>query len=219
MLIRAPFTGWSSSLEEIPDEVFARALLGEGVALDPVEGELLAPCDGEVISIAAARHAVALRSTAGAEILVHVGVDTVGLAGKGFEVHVRNGDRVRAGDLLLSFDLDSVARRAPSLMTPVIITNGDRFKVSRVRVDRQVKHGDLLFAIEEIGTATAAAAGAATPVVSEAVVVEHAHGIHARPAALIAKVAKSLPHEIEIRARGRGVTARSAVALMSLRSE
>jgi phosphocarrier protein FPr/phosphocarrier protein len=217
LAILAPLAGWSAPLSEIPDAVFAQTMLGEGAAVDPLSREMRAPCDGEVISIAAARHAVALRSSAGAEILVHVGVDTVGLAGNGFEVHVRNGDRVRAGDLLLTFDIDAVARRAPSLMTPVIVTNGDRFRVTGAQINRKVQHGDVLFEIEEIGTSQTGVSGAlGAPVVSEALVVEHAHGIHARPAALIAKVAKTLPQEIELRARGRGVTARSAVALMSL---
>lgn len=95
--ILAPLAGWSAPLAEIPDAVFARAMLGEGAAIDPVGSELRAPCDGEIISIAASRHAVALRSGAGAEILLHVGVDTVGLGGEGFDVVVRKGDRVRAG--------------------------------------------------------------------------------------------------------------------------
>ncbi|HEX6636113.1 MAG TPA: PTS glucose transporter subunit IIA, partial [Steroidobacteraceae bacterium] len=200
----APLSGWSCPLSEIPDAVFAQAMLGDGAAIDPLGREMRAPCDGEIISIAAARHAVALRAASGAEILVHVGVDTVGLAGEGFQLQVRNGDRVRAGDLLLTFDIDAVARRAPSLMTPVIVTNGDRFRVTRAQLNREVKHGDLLFELEEIGAAGAATAPAAKPVISEAVVVRHAHGIHARPAALIAKAAKALPFEIEIRARGRG---------------
>ncbi len=76
----------------------------------PSSPELRAPCDGEIISVAAARHALALRSSAGAEILLHVGIDTVALGGEGFQVHVRKGDRVRAGDLLLTIDLDRVAR-------------------------------------------------------------------------------------------------------------
>ena len=96
--ILAPLAGWVAPLAEIPDAAFAQAMLGEGAAIDPLSRELRAPCDGEVISVAAARHAVALRSAAGAEILMHVGVDTVALAGAGFEVHVRKGDRVRAGD-------------------------------------------------------------------------------------------------------------------------
>ncbi len=216
-IVHAPFAGWSAPLAEIPDAVFARALLGEGAAIDPLGRELHAPCDGEVISIAASRHAVALRAASGAEILVHVGIDTVGLAGEGFDLKVRKGDRVRTGDLLLSFDIDGVARGAPSLMTPIIVTNGERFRITRLNVNRSVNAGDWLFEIEEIGTAAAPkAAGERQPAVSESVVVQHAHGIHARPAALIARAAKALPFEFEIRARGRGADARSAVALMSL---
>lgn len=214
--ILAPLAGWSTPLDEVPDAVFAQAMLGGGAAIDPLSREMRAPCDGEVISIAAARHAVALRAASGAEILVHVGVDTVGLGGEGFEIHVRNGDRVRAGDLLLTFDMDLVARRAPSLITPVIVTNAERFRVIDARVHREMKPGDVLFELEEVDAGATGTAGAAPVVVSEAVVVEHAHGIHARPAALIARAAKALPYEIEIRARGRGASARSAVAMMSL---
>jgi len=215
--IRAPFAGFSTALAEIPDEVFARAMLGEGAALDPTDPELRAPCDGEVISIAAARHAVALRATCGAEVLVHVGIDTVTLGGEGFTLLVRKGDRVRAGDLLLRFDLDLVARKARSLVTPVIVTNGERFRVVRARLERRVASGDVLFELEEVGAAAAAPRErAATPVVSEALVVEHAHGIHARPAGLIARVAKTLPYDLEVRARGRSANPKSAVALMSL---
>ncbi len=222
LAILAPLAGWSSPLGDIPDAVFAKAMLGDGAAIDPLGRELRAPCDGEVISLAASRHAVALRSLAGAEILMHVGVDTVGLAGEGFELHVRKGEKVRAGDLLLSFDIDAVARRAPSLMTPVIITNGERFRIVDARLNRAVKPGDLLFELEEVAVGDAragagsASAAAARAVVSETVVVSHTHGIHARPAALVARLAKSLPFDIEIRARGRGASARSAVALMSL---
>jgi phosphocarrier protein FPr/phosphocarrier protein len=217
--ILAPFAGWCSALAEIPDEVFARAMLGEGVALDPVSNELRAPCDGEVISIAAARHAVALRTAAGAEILVHVGIDTVALGGEGFNVRVRKGDRVRAGDLLSSFDLELLGRKARSLVTPVIVTNGDRFRITRAQIDRRVAVGDELFELESLGAATetaSAAAPGAAAIVSEAVVVTHAHGIHARPAAVIARIAKGLRHDLEIRARGRVANPKSAVALMSL---
>ncbi len=196
--ILAPFAGWSSSLAEIPDEVFARAMLGEGAALDPTGNELRAPCDGEVISIAAARHAIALRASGGAEILVHVGIDTVALDGEGFAPQVRKGDRVRAGDVLLRFDLELLGRRARSLITPMIITNGERFRIRarpsrspargrrcavRARRDAGMQHGHCRSAWHQAA------------VVSEAVVVTHAHGIHARPAALIARVAKSLPYD------------------------
>ena len=213
--IRALFAGWSSALAEIPDEVFARALAGEGVAIDPIGNEVRAPCDGEVISVAAARHALAVRATCGAELLVHVGIDTVALAGEGFTLHTRVGQRVSAGDLLLSFDLDLLANKARSLISPIIVTNPERFRVVRANLDRVVASGDVLFELEVTGTddATRPAAGA---LVSETVVVEHAHGIHARPAALIARFVKTLAGEFEIRAHGRHANPRSVVALMSL---
>ena len=215
--IRAPFAGFSTALTEIPDEVFAGAMLGEGAALDPTDSELRAPCDGEIISVAAARHAVALRAACGAEVLVHIGIDTVTLGGEGFTVLVRKGDRVHAGDPLLRFDLDQLAHRARSLLTPVIVTNGERFRVVRARLDRRVASGEVLFEVEEISAATTVPREAArTPVVSEALVVQHAHGIHARPAGLIARVAKSLPYDLEVRARGRSANPKSAVALMAL---
>jgi phosphoenolpyruvate-protein phosphotransferase len=215
--IFAPLAGWCAPLAEIPDAAFAQGMLGEGVAIDPTRNELRAPCDGEVISIAAARHAVALRGSDGVELLMHVGIDTVALGGAGFVVKVRKGERVHTGDLLMTFDVELVSKRAPSLMTPVIVTNGERFRISRAGTGRIVVPGDLLFELEEIGHgAGAPAAAARAPRVSEAIVVEHAHGIHARPAARIAALAKTLPYELEVRARGRAASARSAVALMSL---
>jgi multiphosphoryl transfer protein len=214
--ICAPFSGWSCPLAEIPDEVFARAMLGEGAAIDPTSHELCAPCDGEVISVAAALHAVALRAANGAEILVHVGIDTVALGGEGFTMLVRKGDRVRAGDVLLRFDLDQVARKARSLITPVIVTNADRFRVTRAHTDRRVAAGEVLFEIEDTGAGAPADTAAANVAVSEALIVAHAHGIHARPAALIARAAKSLPYKLELRARGRSANAQSTVAMMAL---
>jgi phosphocarrier protein FPr/phosphocarrier protein len=147
---------------------------------------------------------------------MHVGIDTVGLAGEGFELLVRKGERVHTGDPLLKFDLDLLARKAASLVTPIVITNGEQFRVSASRVGRQVAVGDELMTLESVAAGTAASVATGAPVISEAVVVRHAHGIHARPAALIARHAKTLPVTLELRARGRGVDPRSVVALMSL---
>jgi phosphocarrier protein FPr/phosphocarrier protein len=216
LTILSPFAGWCAPLDEVPDAAFAQRMLGEGVAIDPTGDALRAPCDGEIISIAAARHALALRAPNGAEILIHVGIDTVALAGSGFEVRVRKGDQVRAGDLLLNVDLDGVAARAPSLMTPIIVTNGERFRIRNPKLNRALAAGDPLFELEDLGAGERGTDASGTPVLSEALVVTHAHGIHARPAALIARIAKTLPYELEIRARGRSARARSTVALMSL---
>ena len=112
----APLAGWSTPLEESPDEVFAGRMLGDGLAIDPTGSTLYAPCDGELVGIPATKHAVTVRTPQGTEILLHVGIDTVGLAGEGFELHVREGQQVRAGERLLSFDLELLAKRATSLL-------------------------------------------------------------------------------------------------------
>src|SRR5262245_35103960 len=153
--IRAPFAGWSTALAEIPDEVFAGAMLGDGAAIDPTSHELCSPCDGEAISIAATFHAIALRAVGGAEILAHVGIDTAALDGKVVLALVRKGDRVRTGHVLLRFDLDQVARAARSLVTPVIVTNGAQFRIVRNRVDRRLAAGDVLFEVEPVSAVAA----------------------------------------------------------------
>src|ERR1043166_3398919 len=121
MILVAPIDGWSSALDEVPDPVFAGKLVGDGLAVDPTSATLCAPCDGEVITLHAAKHAITLRAANGAEILMHVGVDPVALGCDGFEAHVTQGQSVRAGDPLLSFDLDGLASRVKSLITPVIV--------------------------------------------------------------------------------------------------
>ena len=144
LVIRAPFAGWSTPLAEIPDEVFARAMLGEGAAIDPVSPELCAPCDGEVISIAAALHAIALRAAGGAEILIHVGIDTVALGGKGSRCWcARATGYAPAMCCCGSISTRSRARRA-ACITPVIVTNAERFRIVRTQVDRRLSAGDVL---------------------------------------------------------------------------
>jgi phosphoenolpyruvate-protein phosphotransferase len=213
----SPLRGWCAPVDETPDAVFAQRLLGDGVAIDPTEGVLYAPCDGEVISIAAAGHAVALRAANGAEILLHVGIDTVALGGEGFKVLVAAGERVRSGQPLLNFDLDALARRAKSLITPIVVTNGERFSIANARSGQAVNVGDPLLELQPASAETQARRD--TPVaqeVSARVTIGHDHGIHARPAALIANFAKASAAEITISARGRSANAKSAVALMSL---
>jgi phosphocarrier protein FPr/phosphocarrier protein len=213
----SPLRGWCAPLDETPDAVFAQRLLGDGVAIDPIEGVLYAPCDGEVISVAAAGHAVALRATNGAEILLHVGIDTVALAGEGFKTLVTAGARVRSGQPLLNFDLDTLAQRAKSLITPLVITNGERFSIAHARTGQAIEVGERLLELQPAtGEAQARRDEPASQEVSERVTLAHDHGIHARPAALIANLAKTSAAEISLAVRGRSANAKSAVALMSL---
>jgi phosphocarrier protein FPr/phosphocarrier protein len=216
LILRCPLSGWVASLDEAPDPVFAQRMLGDGVLIDPLGSELCAPCDGEIISIAASNHAIAIRADNGAEVLMHVGIDTVSLAGEGFELLVTQGARVKAGAPLLKFDLDLLARKAKSLVTPVIVTNGDQFELMNLQMGREVVVGDELFQLKSLATGTSAQASTAQLQAVETIRVEHEHGIHARPAALIANQAKKLACDVEISAHGKTANARSAVALMSL---
>ncbi|MFC4311373.1 phosphoenolpyruvate--protein phosphotransferase [Steroidobacter flavus] len=214
--LHSPLRGWCSSLDETPDEVFAQRFLGDGVAIDPTGDTLYAPCDGEIVSVATSKHAVALRAENGAEILLHVGIDTVALGGNGFDALVQAGARVSRGQPLLKFDLDVLARGAKSLITPMLITNGDLFTVANACVGVAVEVGDALFDVVATGAAVAASSGEVAQEQTLRFVVSLEHGIHARPAAVIANFAKTQASEITVAAHGRSANARSAVSLMAL---
>lgn len=216
LVLFAPFEGWVSSLEETPDAVFAERMLGDGLAIDPLGSVLHAPCDGVVVSVHRARHAVTLRAGNGAEILMHVGLETVALNGEGFEAFVREGQAVTAGERLIGFDLDLLARRARSLITPVVITNGEAFQIVRREQDCEIGVGGFLMELSPIKGATAAATGADAEEISRPLIVPLAHGIHARPAARIAELAKTFDAETALMIADRRANARSPVGLMAL---
>jgi multiphosphoryl transfer protein len=214
LILVAPIDGWSSALEEVPDPVFSGKLMGDGLAIDPTSATLCAPCAGEVIVLHAAKHAVTLRAPNGAEILLHIGVDTVLLDGAGFEAHVAQGQSVRPGDRLLSFDLDGLAPHVRSLMTPVIVMDSGRFEVVRRQQQHSVKVGDFLMELRSLGETTSITV--AGPEIRKLLRVPYEHGIHARPAALLAGVLRGLSAEVSAVAHGRTANARSAVAWMEL---
>ncbi|MCR5879378.1 phosphoenolpyruvate--protein phosphotransferase [Phenylobacterium sp. J367] len=213
--VGAPLAGWAAPLDELPDPVFAGRMLGDGVAIDPVEGEVLAPFDGTVIGLPASRHSVTLRSAAGAELLIHVGLETVALAGEGFTAHVAEGARVRAGDRLLSFDLDLVAGRARSLLTPVVLINGDAFAVEAPVTGREVRAGEVLMRLRPLAGAAAALEAQGAEIAVD-VVIPLPHGLHARPAARLAARAQGFRSELAFVHGARRADVRSAVAVMTL---
>jgi phosphocarrier protein FPr/phosphocarrier protein len=225
LILLSPLAGWSTPLDELPDPVFAGRMLGDGVAVDPTGNSLHAPCDGEIIALPESRHAVTLRSAGGAEILMHIGIDTVGLAGEGFDAHVRLGQRVTAGERLITFDLDLIARRAKSLLTPILLMEGGAFTIVRSVGNREIAVGDVL--MEVAPAQTGARSGRAGSGFGEAgehsagaevrrVRVALEHGIHARPAAQIVGALKTLSAQVGLAVRDRTANARSTVALMTL---
>jgi phosphoenolpyruvate-protein phosphotransferase len=213
--ILAPFDGWCSSLDELPDPVFAGRMLGDGLAIDPTSGILIAPCAGEIITLPASAHAVSIRTARGIDVLIHVGIDTVHLAGRGFEARVRPGAIVRAGDELIRFDLEVVARGAKSLMTPIVVTSMDGLRLRRRRAPGSVSAGELLFEISNAPTFRPPALPTEAAV-GETLIVTLRQGLHARPAALLAQRAKSFGAQASLSAHGRAANARSVVAIMAL---
>ncbi|MGH6781956.1 MAG: PTS sugar transporter subunit IIA, partial [Sphingomonadaceae bacterium] len=161
LVLLSPLDGWAAPLAEVPDPVFAQAMLGDGVAVDPIGSALHAPCDGVIISVHTARHAVSLRAEGGVELLMHVGLDTVTLGGEGFAVHVAEGQAVRAGERLISFDLAVLADHAKSLITPIVVTDAAGRTIAARTTGAAVKVGDRLLTLSApLGAVeTAAAAG------------------------------------------------------------
>jgi phosphocarrier protein FPr/phosphocarrier protein len=171
------------------------------------------------VVLAASRHAVTLSTAGGCQILMHVGIDTVNLGGEGFTAVATPGARVRSGEVLLRFDLDLLARRAPSLLTPVIVTAESGFRIVRRTVGSEVSVGDPL--MDLVADGSLAAAVAATPAAPGRGVLRRAsvgfeHGIHARPAALLASALRNLAADVRLARQGREANARSTVALMAL---
>lgn len=129
--IYAPMTGKLVDITEIPDSAFAGKLLGDGMAIIPEKGELYAPCDGVIATVYETKHAIALIGENGAEILIHVGLDTVQLEGKYFNVVVKEGDKVKAGQLLSKFDISEISKAGYSLATPVVVINSKKFQLTK----------------------------------------------------------------------------------------
>ena len=212
LLIAAPLAGWGMPLAEVPDPVFAERMAGDGVAIDPTGSVLHAPCDGEILDMKGARHAVTLRSALGIDILVHVGIDTVALDGEGFVPLVAVGTHVSQGQPLLRFDLERLVRRAPSLITPVVLASPGT--VLRRTIHRAVRVGDVLM---EVAAGEPAAAGDGfTEETRREFGVPFEHGLHVRPAALLAAALRPFAAEVSVIFRGRSVNARSTVGMMSL---
>ncbi|EMF0048235.1 PTS beta-glucoside transporter subunit IIABC [Enterococcus hirae 57-03-H11] len=125
--LKSPLSGKVLPLSDVPDKVFSSGAMGKGLAIDPEKGELIAPADGEITTIFPTGHAVGLTTKDGIEILMHIGMDTVELEGQGFETFVKQGDQVKAGDLLVRFNIEAIKAAGYSVITPIVITNTEHF--------------------------------------------------------------------------------------------
>lgn len=144
----APLTGKAVPLEKVPDQVFSQKMMGDGFAIEPTENQIVSPIDGEVVDVFKTKHAISFRAENGAELLIHMGLDTVQLDGKGFSITVENGQKVKKGDSLGTFDIEEVTKEGYKTVTPLILLNGDQFQLSEVIGEQDVKAGtDVLFKI------------------------------------------------------------------------
>ncbi len=138
----APVAGQAVPVSEVPDPTFAEGMLGNGVAIIPSEGKVYAPCDATVDMMFTTGHAVSLVADFGAEILIHVGLETVGLEGKCFTVHAENGQKVKKGDLLIEVDLEGIKAAGLNTITPVLICNTDDYKTFKTNTGSTVTNAD-----------------------------------------------------------------------------
>lgn len=140
--------GTAVKLEDVEDDVFSQKILGEGAAVEPSEGKLYAPCDGKIDSVFDTKHAVNMVSDDGVEILLHIGIDTVKLGGQYFEAHVSDGQEVKKGDLLISFDMDKIKAAGYKVTTPLIIGNTDDYASVEPVAQNSVSAGDIILKIK-----------------------------------------------------------------------
>ena len=135
-------------LAEVKDEAFASGALGDGIAIEPADGELVAPADGEISSTFDTHHAVGMTTADGAELLMHIGIDTVKLGGKHFTYLVNEGDKVKKGQPLIRFDLEAIRAEGYPTTTPLIICNTDEYAAVTPKASGDVKQGDALLELK-----------------------------------------------------------------------
>lgn len=148
VILAAHLSGTVVSLENVEDDVFSGKILGDGIAVEPSEGKLYAPCDGTIEGVTDTKHAINITSNDGCEILLHVGIDTVKLNGRFFEVSVKDGQRVKKGDLLLTFDMEGILKAGYKLTTPMIICNADDYSDISTVASGSIKAGNDILKIK-----------------------------------------------------------------------
>ena len=214
--LKAPMDGVIFPLEQVPDPVFSQKMVGDGVSIDPTGQLLSAPCDGTVSQIHRACHAVTLTTADGIELMMHIGLDTVQLKGEGFTPKVVQGQTVSSGDPLIEFDADFLATHAKSLLTQVLVTNSER--VAEFRPESGYVHSgkDLLLSLELAEGEAQADSTEGDRAASEAIIIPNTTGLHARPAAVLANLAKKYKSKILLQRGDDQANAKSVVGIMGL---
>ncbi len=143
--VMSPMTGRVVSLDEVPDEVFSERVMGDGAAVRPDDGEVVAPMKGRIEKLFEGGHGFAVENEAGLQVLVHVGIDTVHLKGEGFSVHASEGDEVEAGVRIVSVDLDALTKKGIDMISPIVVISG---QTPKVIAGDQVAAGEPLMSVD-----------------------------------------------------------------------
>jgi len=217
LVLTAPLSGPLLPIERVPDPVFAQKMVGDGISIDPLDQCLHAPCAGQIVQLHPAGHAVTIATPQGIEVLMHIGLDTVGLKGAGFTPKVKAGDVVKIGDALIEFDADYIAIHAKSLLTQIVITNSERVAVFTPHTGSVIAGQDVILELTLIDGQTAATAtDSMKTATSEAILIPNPTGLHARPAAVLANLAKKFKADIRLQKGDDQANAKSVVAIMGL---
>jgi glucose-specific phosphotransferase system IIA component len=144
-VIASPLTGTVVALDDVRDEVFAERVMGNGAAVLPTDGKVVAPLDGSIAKLFQGGHGFAIENDAGLQVLVHVGIDTVHLKGEGFTVHAKEGDDVKAGDHIVTVNLQKMTEKNIDMTSPVVVISGES---STIIADKEVAAGDVLLSVE-----------------------------------------------------------------------
>ncbi|WP_143555707.1 PTS sugar transporter subunit IIA [Selenihalanaerobacter shriftii] len=148
-IIKSPLTGRIIDLEEVPDQVFANRVVGDGIAIEPTDNILYSPVEGEIKQLFPTMHAVGIETKEGLEVLLHIGINTVELDGEGFSKFVSQGDQIKEGTKLIEFDLDYIEKNATSTVTPILITNLEDSQEIELIADSEVEVSTELFKVIE----------------------------------------------------------------------
>ncbi|GAB7127933.1 phosphoenolpyruvate--protein phosphotransferase [Silvimonas sp. JCM 19000] len=213
----APLSGLFVPLETVPDPVFAQKMVGDGVSIDPTSNTLLAPAAGTITQVTSTSHALTLTTEQGLQVLLHIGLDTVMLKGEGFRMLVAEGQKVTAGQALVDFDDQIISARGKSTLTEMVIANGEL--VESMAPARGFAHAGKTVALTVKLVATAAQANAtAAPdsALSDLILIPNPTGLHARPAAVLANMAKTFTADVKLVRNGEESNAKSVVGIMGL---
>ncbi|WP_421555112.1 phosphoenolpyruvate--protein phosphotransferase [Pseudomonas kitaguniensis] len=213
----APLSGVLLALDQVPDPVFASRMIGDGLCIDPTSQTLCAPLAGVISNIQNSGHAVSVTDDNGVQVLLHIGLDSVNLAGQGFTALVQEGQRVAVGEPLIEFDADYVALNARSLLTLMLVVSGEPFELLMpgggvVEVGQpllRVSPGDAVQTVDQEG---------GEALFSEPLTLPNANGLHARPAAVLARAAKGFNASIYLHKYTQRANAKSLVAIMALQT-